>query len=157
MGASGRRSSSPVASAGSSDGLMGFLVTVSSSGWLRDVLVFAWSPWSRVALASWGAAASVDALAVALAAVLSVDVSALFAGSSTHSCARRSSSSLSLSATARPFSRDSFACGEVRIGGVVDSTDGGDGASGLTSVSSTFWSSRGPLAGVARLTPSVLW
>ena len=105
------------------------------------------SPSSGVLGIWWGAAASVDALTVAMAVVSSVDVSAPFAESSAHSCARRSSSSSSLSTTARPFSRDSFACGEVRIGGVVDATDGG-GGSGLTRSSSTFWSSRELLAGV---------
>jgi hypothetical protein len=126
VGASGRRSSSPVASAGSSDGLGGFVVT--ASWWSRDALsalalVFVGRPWSRVASAwsVWGAAASVDALAVAEAAVSSVDVSAPYTGLPTRSCARRSSPSLS--ATARPTPCDSFARGGVRFGGAVDSTD----------------------------------
>ena len=47
---------------------------------------------------------------------------------SVHSCARCTSSLSSLSTTSQPFLRDSFACGAVRTGGVVDmASDGGGG------------------------------
>ena len=152
---------SPIASAGSLDGLLGFLVSASLPGWSCDAfgalaLVAGWRLWSQVALAGslWGVAVSVDALAVALAAVSSVDVSALFTGSLACSCTRWSSSLSSLPATTWPIPCDSFVCGWVCFGGVVDSTDNGGGG-GLTRSSTTCWSSHGLLAGVVRLTLSV--
>ena len=170
---------SSVASPGSSDGLVGLLVSAfsSESGWLHDALcaltlvVDSWS-WSRVALTSSGSrtissvlsslacgvhSPSSDVLRGAPAVVVVVsssDVSTRLVSSSTRSCARCTLSSFST--TSRPFPLDSFACGEVRTGSVVDSTDGGVGG-GLTRSSSTFWLTRGPLAGVARLPPSVCW
>ena len=53
VGASGRRLSSPVAPAGSSDGLAGSVISM-LAGWSRDALVVDVLPWSRVALASSG-------------------------------------------------------------------------------------------------------
>jgi hypothetical protein len=150
-----QHSSSPIASAGSSDNLVGSVVM--ASWWSCDalsalVLVFVGRPWSRVASAwsVWGVAASVDALAVAEAAVSSVDVSesAPCAGLSMCWCARQLlPSSSSLPTTAWPILCDSFGCSGVRTGSVIVDSTGSGGQVGLTSC--------GLLTGVARLMPSV--
>ena len=97
-----------------------------------------------------------DVVAVTMAVISSVDISALFAGSSVHLCAQQSLLSLSLSTAAWLFLHDLFACNWIYFGGVVDSIDGG-GGSGLMRSSLAFWSTHGTLTGIVMLLPLVFW
>ena len=153
VGASGRRSSSPVVSTGFSDGLAGSVVVSVSVGWSRDTLralalvVGGWLPWSRVASASSGSrtvSSALPSLACGAYSPLSdvlggtsgvvvvassSDVSTRLVSSSTRSCARRSSLAIS------PLSTSSS-------GGSCDSSAGHVGSAHVaygSAVSAVMW------------------